>query len=340
MENSVQTHNRIFLLVLLTIVVSAASVFVPLFYLVLPALYAVVLIRSNNPVLAVPLFCPALLAGILLTGSMSPASEHIRMFSMIFGGILSGIAIWQVEKRNKGCFFTAMYAAGCFTLSLYCAVCLPGILSGEGAFTEIQNSFAETAEMFKETAQMLPAGVTPEFLGSFSQTVDSVVAAVPVFVVPSIIVISCILGLCNTLFFRLFVKKHREALGISPMLPFRKWSVPKSLTPGIIILLIGSIILNLTGSTVYEGVSASVSALIGFPFLIQAVALVDYLIERSKSAHTVKRVLIYIACGVFINFLLSPLIMLGCFEQLFRLRERMETRRQNNGSAGNGGMHS
>ena len=337
MENSIQTHNRIFLLVLVTIVLSVASIFVPFLYLIVPALYAVILIRSNNPVLAIPLFCPALLAGLILSDGTVFSSTGIQMYSMILGGILAGITIWQVEKRDKGCFYTAALACACFILGLYCAVCLPGVLSGEGAFSEIQNAFSESMEAFKEAVSTVPAEEYPGFQDTVSSTADTLVASVPLFTVPGIIVTSCVTALSNTLFFRLLIKNHREALGISPMLPFRSWSVPKSLTPGLIILLLGTLILNLTDSSVYEAVSISVSALIGFPFLLQAICLIEYLIYRSKSGHALKRVLIYTACAVFTSFLLSPLIMIGCFEQLFRLRERMDARGQKSGTSGSGG---
>ena len=57
---------------------------------------------------------------------------------------------------------------------------------------------------------------------------------------------------------------------------------------------------------------------------IQGLCFIDYLIERSKRNHTVKRVLIYTACGVFLPLLMTMLVMAGCFEQIFRMRQKMD----------------
>lgn len=332
MENIEKKEKRPVVPVLIAVVVSIAAFFVPFAYLVLPALYASALIRCKKAYVTLILFLPALVFGSLLCIGTS-YSVWIPEVCSVLAGIFPGIAIWQMQKRNKGGFWTSIICAGSILLCLYCSVCLPGILSGEGAFTRVQASIRESAEGFRRLAESMRTPETASLVQNFNESLNTFIYYIPSIVVPSLIIMSSVLGLVNFLFFRLFIKKIRDSLGISPLLPFSRWSVPKSFTPGFFILLLGSLIMSFTRMTNATGLNIAISALLGFPLLIQGLSVIDFLIARSKSGHKWKRTLIYIGAALLSFFTVSPLITIGCFEQLFRFRERISGKNASDASS-------
>lgn len=324
MESSTVIKNPAWFLIV-AMLVSVAALFVPFLYFIVPALFAAVLIRSASPRIALPLFAPSIACLFVFTDLTDPTgSSFIPSLSLVLAGIAAGIAIWQLQKRKAGGFNSAFAAAASGILGLYCAICLPGILSGAGAFAASEAAFRETESILKE---ILAASATKEtqpmidqYLAAFSAYSDSI----PTVIVPGICMIGCASGLANTLFFRAFIRKQAPALGIPPLTPFRKWQIPSSFTFGLAILLVGTLIVHLTGSEYYSGISTTVSSLIAFPMGIQGLCFIDYLIARSSRNHTVKRVLIYTACAVFLPLLLTMLVMAGCFEQVFRVRQKLD----------------
>jgi hypothetical protein len=59
------------------------------------------------------------------------------------------------------------------------------------------------------------------------------------------------------------------------------------------------------------------------PLLLQGLCVIDFLIARSKKNAALGRTLTYVGIGVFFGLLQTPLILIGCFEQIFRFRDRM-----------------
>ena len=324
MENSIEIKNPAWFLIV-AMLVSAAALFVPVLYFIVPALFAAVLIRSASPRIALPLFAPGLVCVFVFTDLADrTGSSFIPSFSLVIAGILSGIAIWQMHKRKAGGFNSAFASAAVGILGLYCAICLPGILSGAGAFSAAETAFKETETILK---QILSASSTPEtqpMIDQYLAAFETYSNSIPALIVPGICMVGCASGLSNTLFFRAFIRRDASKLGLPPLTPFRMWQVPSTFTLGLAILLIGSLIIHLTGSEYYTGISSTVSALIAFPMGIQGLCFIDYLIQRSRRNHTVKRVLIYTACAVFLPLLATMLVMAGCFEQVFRIRQKMD----------------
>ena len=324
MENSTVTKNPAWFLIV-AMLVSIAALFVPFLYCIVPALFAAALIRSATPRIALPLFAPSVICVFVFTDLTDRSgSSFIPSFSLVVAGIMAGIAIWQLQKRKAGGFYSAFAAAAAAVLGLYCAICLPGILSGAGAFAAAEEAFRETEAVMEEILSASATAETQPLIDQYLTTFHAYASSIPTFLVPGICMAGCACGLSNTLFFRLFIRRDASALGLSPMTPFRKWEVPSSFTLGLAILLVGSLIVRLTGSEYYSAISSTVSALIAFPMGLQGLCLIDYLIQRSRRNHTVKRVLIYTACALLLPVLASMLVMGGCFEQVFRIRQKME----------------
>ena len=330
MENSIKNKFPTWFLIL-TMAVSVAAELFPVFYLVLPAMFASLLIRSGR--LALPLFAPSIVFLFVLPELTGSSDSVISLACFAALGILGGIAIWQCQKRKAGGFYSAMFAAGAAIAGIYGALCLPGILSGAGAFTLIQESFRETADFLKQSLEAISTPETQPVIDQYLSVFNAYTDSVPVLLVPIICIFGCIIGLSNSLFFYLFTRKTRESLGLTKLTPFRLWSIPQSCTIGLVILLLGTLVLRLIDSDSYAAVSSTTTTLLGFPLMVQGLSFIDFLIQRSKSNHTVKRVLIYVALGVFLALISSMLIMLGCFEQVFRIRARLLGARKDGGSS-------
>jgi len=107
------------------------------------------------------------------------------------------------------------------------------------------------------------------------------------------------------------------------MRPFRDWTLPNSMTLGLFILLVGSLILNWAGWAFADGMSNTVNALVGMPLLLQGLCVVDFFLARSQRNAAVGRALTYVGIGLLFSFLQTPLILVGCFEQIFHVRDRI-----------------
>ena len=68
----------------------------------------------------------------------------------------AAFAVYAMLTRRVGNADTALTLAGLFLVGLYCAVCLPGVLSGAGAFAGIQAAIDEMVLVYRAAAQQLP----------------------------------------------------------------------------------------------------------------------------------------------------------------------------------------
>ena len=319
MENSNRNIKASVGLIIAAVCASLGGlVFLP-FYLIAPALMAAVMIRSKNVSLCAFLFLPVIVASFLLSDS-SVLPSMLSYAALI---ILPSAAIWYCQKSKRGGFITAVAATGCSIVCLYCIVCLRGILSGDGAFYDVQLAMQETVRIMQSLIERFRTPETSSVLDAYLSELNAFSESVSSIVVPMLIIFGSVIGLSNTLFFQLFIKKDREALGIPAISKFSEWRVPRFFTGGMVLLILGSVILMITDSPSAEAVSSTISVIFSIPFIIQGLALIDFLILNSKKNVTVKRVIIYILCGLLIPFASSVLVMTGCFEQLFRIRDKL-----------------
>ena len=130
------------------------------------------------------------------------------------------------------------------------------------------------------------------------------------------------MGLSNLLFFRAFCRKQPQ-VEISPMRAFRDWTLPRSMTLGLFVMLIGSLILEFSGWSFAASFSVTANILLGIPLFLQGISVIDFLIVHAQKNVTLTRTLIYVLLGVLYQFMLYPLVLVGCFDQIFRLRDRM-----------------
>lgn len=297
---------------LLGTLIGIAAVLFPAALLLAPAYWAYAMCKTRPTSLALFGVVFAVLE-VLLLGAFNGAC-----FTVLAIGCAAALYYMQTKRMSNA--YTVAAASGIALVCLYLAVCLPGILSGEGAFAAAQALMQEAADAFRTllpTVSALPA----ENAALLQESLDAYVASIPALVVPALTILSGVLGLSNFLFFRLFARG--KGLAISTLRPFRLWSIPKSLTTGLIVMLVGSLIMGMTNWDYAAALTNTVNAIVGMPLLLQGLCVLDFILSKKADGKVAsRRVLAYLVTGVLFALVQTPLIMLGCFDQLFRFRTR------------------
>jgi len=307
--------NRAWLILLLSVLSAVAAVALPAALLLAPALWAYAGARTKPGWIALPAAVYGLLA-LYAYGSMEAA------LGLFLSAAAAAVAVFYMLTRKMSNAYTALTLSGIFLVGLYCAVCLPGVLSGAGAFAGSQAAIDETVSLYRAMAQQM-SGLNADSLALINEYLDAFSKAVPSFIVGGLCAGAGVLGLSNLLFFRLFCRKHTE-ISISPMRAFRFWTMPRSMMLGLFALLIGSLVLEWSGWTYAEGLSNTVNVLVAMPLLLQGLCVIDFFLARAPQRVTVARVVTYVLLAVLFGFLQTPLILLGCIEQIIRIRDRMQ----------------
>lgn len=311
-QQSSRAGWRSWLTLLLAIAAALVAAIVPLALIVAPALWAYAGARTKPAALLLP--AAAYAAVMFAQGPFFVAA------GLSGAALLAAASLYVLQTRRFGNADTALLLSGLFLVGLYSAICLPGILEGRGAFADIQASIRSMKEFYASAAAQFPQ-IGEEGVKAVLSTMDLMVEAVPTSFVAVLCIFSSVLGLSNLLLFRAFC--HKQQIAISPMRAFRDWTLPRSMMIGLFVMLIGSLILEFTSWAYAASFSMTVNILLAIPLFLQGISVVDFMIVRAKKNVTMVRTLTYIAFGVLYQFVLYPLVLVGCFDQIFRVRDRM-----------------
>jgi len=199
---------------------------------------------------------------------------------------------------------------------------LPGVLSGDGAFAAVQTVMDEMIDFYR-AALSQSGNADAEYISLINEYLDAFSDAVPTYIVPVLCVSASVSGLGNLLFFRLFCRKHTE-ISLAPMRAFRYWTLPRSMMLGLLLMLVGSLVFEWSDWTFSDSLGNTVNVLVGMPLLLQGLCVVDFLLKRSNKNVTTLRAVVYTAIGVLFSIAQMPLILIGCFEQIFHFRNRAQ----------------
>lgn len=284
-------------------------------YLLLPALWANAMFRGK-PRWLILLAAASFLAAFGLSANWMTAACLTALAA------LPALAIYWMQKRRMGNAYTVALSAGLALLALYCMVCLPGILAGEGAFQGVQDAFAESFLLMREALATMPAELE-QMVTRSGEYLDAFEEAIPSLVVPALCMMAGALSLSNLLFFRLFARKRD--FGLAKLRPFSDWEIPRSVTGGLVLLIIAAFVMRLLDWEFAASFSATINVILGFPLILQGLALIDFFLKRVQGRRTMIRTLTYIAIALLFTFVQTMLMLVGCLEQIFRLRERIRS---------------
>lgn len=293
----------------------ALTPILPVLLLVSPALGAYAALRTKPRLfLALALASAALAYGIY--GAVATAG-------MTLACVGTGAVILLMQTRKLGNGNTALCAAGAALLGLYGVVCMPGVVAGTGAFETVQTYANEIIKAYQSALHAME-GLPAEALTMLDGYLDALCASISSYVVPALCAAAGVIGLSGTLFFRLFAQRRPKGT-LAPMRAFRFWEMPRSMMFGLLVLLLGSLVLEWTGWGYAEGLTGVVNVLVAMPLMLQGLCVVDFFLCRNPRSLTLKRTLVYTAIVVLFSVLQTPLMLTGCMEQIFRLRTRAST---------------
>ena len=304
---------RGWLVLLLAAAVALFTAYFPVALIFAPALWAYAGARTKPYWMLLP-------AAVFAAGMF--VFEPVIIAAGLSGAaLLAAVLLYVLLTHRFGNSDTVLLLCGVFLVGLYTAICMPGVLEGRGAYADIQASIASLNEFYHAASSQI-AQINPEAIALVLDTMDAMYEAVPTSFVAVLCIFASVLGLSNLLFFRAFCRKQPQ-VAISPMRAFRDWTLPRSMTLGLFVMLIGSLILEFSGWAFATSFSVTANVLLGIPLFLQGISVVDFFIARSQKNVTTKRALAYIGLGVLYQFALYPLVLVGCFDQIFRLRDRM-----------------
>ncbi len=318
MENRIhqtaRTQGGTWLIIALSVAAGIVALLVPVALIVLPALWAYLGARTKPAWMALPALTYAVGAFLLY--------QPVSAFGMILTAAGTAAALYYLQVKKMSGSYTSMTLAGILLVGLYVSVCMPGVLSGEGAFAAVQAAADEMVDFYK-TAFVNSPNANAEYAALVTEYLDAFSESVPSIVVPALCIFAGVMGLGNFLFFRLFCKKHFE-MSLAPMRAFRLWTLPRSMMFGLFALLIGALLLEWSDWQYAAALSNTVNVLVGMPLLLQGLCVIDFLIARSAKNKTGARVATYVLVGVLFGIAQMPLMLVGCFEQLFHFRMRAQ----------------
>jgi len=300
-------------ILLLAVVAGVLAAYVPLLLIIAPALWAYAGVRTKPYWIFVP-------AAAFAYGAFTFETATVAI-ALTAGALIVALLLSTLLTHGFSNSDTVLILCGVFLLMLYGAICLPELLNGNEAYAAIQAQVGDIRALYRASESQL-SQLNPDGVKLIMETLDTMYEGVPVAFVSVLIIFSSVLGLGNLLFFRAFCKKQ-EQIKLSPMRPFRDWTLPRSMTLGLFAMLIGSIIVEFTGWAFAESFSMTANILLGIPLFVQGICVLDFFIDRMQKNRTVVRTLTYIGLVVLYQFMLFPLVLVGCFEQIFRLRERL-----------------
>lgn len=263
-----------------------------------------------------------------MAAAMLPPIVLIRPFGVAAAATMllipaTGALIGVMQKKRLGGFYTAVAAAAAGIACLYAMVCLPGILDGSGAF------FSAQAEVERLSAALLQLADPMRGVEAYSNMLayyDEIVAAlpqmVPVMTTGALCSLGALGGLLSTALFFAMTRRKRKALGLRTPKPFRRWSIPKQLTGGIVLLYAMALLMQLFDYVNAAAVTQTVNAILGFPLLVQGLSMVAFMLSMRKYPSKSLNAVIFTAIALLFPLAQSLLTMLGILEQMMRLRER------------------
>ena len=317
METSNQPSPRAsrngWLALLLASAVALLAAYVPLLLILAPALWAYAGARTKPYLLVLP-------AAVFAAGSFV-LNPPVVAAGLSGAALLAAVLLYVLLTHGFSNSETVLLLCGVFLVGLYSAVCLPGVLEGRGAFADIQASVGTMSNFYRSAAAQMPQ-LNQDAVKLISEMMDAMYDAVPTSFVAVLCIFASVFGLSNLLFFRLFCRKQTQ-ISLSPMRAFRDWTLPRSMTLGLFVMLIISLVMELAESPFAEGFGITANVLLAIPLFLQGISVVDFFIVRAQKNVTLVRALTYVGLGVLYQFVLYPLVLVGCFDQIFRLRDRL-----------------
>jgi uncharacterized protein YybS (DUF2232 family) len=262
---------------------------------------------------------PMLGAMILSSAATLYASGLTDGVQLLAVFIPAAIALTVLLRKKRSTLTTTAVTCALMILPLWSLVCLNDILASKPIYSSAVASYAGAINQLETASAQL--GVAGNF-----DLIRTGIAALPVML-PAMIFIFGMLGAFFSLLTARALSK-RNGAELHPMLPFGLIRLPKGYMLVAVAAVLFAALARDSGWYGFDAVFATAIAAFGTPLFVEGIGVIAFLIKTRSLKNTgcsiiFILVLLTVVSGMFITILIPSVLIIGIYEQLFRLRARM-----------------
>lgn len=247
---------------------------------------------------------------IAISLAVGPA-YGILLFIMFFP--LTICLIYMIKKRKKSIEIIG-FSAAVFFISILIVLNFVDA-AGIGFVAQLEDSFKGIIEtqidMFKDM------DLTNYELAETKELLENAYKYI-LLIIPSIMLMfALVVSYLNYLISALGLKRLRVKIANIPK--FARFSLPKNVVPGVIIMFLAIFIAGNLGFGYTDTINLNLVALIGFMVFIQGLAVVEHLFKK-MNMFLVLRIILYILF-LFTAFMLTFISIIGALDLVFDFRK-------------------
>ncbi len=280
---------------------------VPLLMLFIPIPFAILGIRNGIYINVISITATSLIIGVLL-GFISGVS-----IILIFAPL--SLALNYCISKRKSSMETILITTIAFFISFLVLIGLEANISDLNLTKQLENNFTQLLTM--QIDMLNEMGMSKYEVLRTTDLLENAYKTI-IILIPSLIsIFSLVVSYVNLLFSSIILRKM--GYGITNYKKFSKFKLPNNIIPGIGIMLFTAFIIKTLKIQYHEALLINITFLISFVFFLQGLAVLDFLLIKSK-LHLVFRILIISLNIIFIP-MSSILFFIGILDSIFDIRK-------------------
>ncbi len=301
------TIESIIVISIMTLYIVYGIHVVPLLMLFIPVPFAILGIRNGIYINVISIIATSIIIGVLL-GFISGVS-----IILIFAPL--SLALNYCISKRKDSMETIFITTIAFFISFLVLIGLEASISNLNLTKQLESNFTQLLTM--QIDMLNEVGMSKYEVLRTTDLLENAYKTI-IILIPSLIsIFSLAVSYINLLFSSIILRKM--GYGIANYKKFSKFKLPNNIIPGIGIMLFTAFIIKTLKIQYHEALLINITFLISFVFFLQGLAVLDFLLIKSK-LHVVFRILIISLNIVFIP-MSSILFFIGIFDSIFDIRK-------------------
>ncbi|MGJ0847155.1 Uncharacterized conserved protein YybS, DUF2232 family [Tissierella praeacuta DSM 18095] len=301
------TIESIIVISIMTLYIVYGIHVVPLLMLFIPVPFAILGIRNGIYINVISIIATSIIIGVLL-GFISGVS-----IILIFAPL--SLALNYCISKRKDSMETIFITTIAFFISFLVLIGLEANISNLNLTKQLESNFTQLLTM--QIDMLNEVGMSKYEVLRTTDLLENAYKTI-IILIPSLIsIFSLAVSYINLLFSSIILRKM--GYGIANYKKFSKFKLPNNIIPGIGIMLFTAFIIKTLKIQYHEALLINITFLISFVFFLQGLAVLDFLLIKSK-LHVVFRILIISLNIVFIP-MSSILFFIGIFDSIFDIRK-------------------
>ena len=299
--------ENLLVILIMSLYIVYGMYFVPLLIIFIPLPFVIHGIRNGIKNNIISMAMTALIVGIIL--DMPSAVILLLMFAPL------SIALNYCIKNRKKTSEIILISTGSFFISLLIIVAIfnnPTDLNGAQGYEELITEMVTI-----QTDKLKEMGVTNTQILKDLELLEYAYEYMLITLPSILVIISAFVSCFNYLLITLV--SRRMGYGIAGSPKFSKFKLPDNIIMGSGIMFISAIAMGWLNIPYHNALLLNISLLVGFIFLIQGLAVIDFLLIKAKIRLFFRMILL------FMNVIFVPmsgvLFFIGMFDSVFDMRK-------------------